>query len=241
MSEYATEINRLRELLAESNYTVFFGGAGVSTESGIPDFRGTGGLYSSSEEKKEYYLSRACLLNEPDKFYRFYRENMIYHDVIPNSAHYALAELERRGKVFAVITQNIDGLHQMAGSGRVIELHGTSEAYYCISCGEDCPKEEVLGCDGVPTCRHCGGLIRPDVTLYGERLSKSAFSQAEREIEKADLLIVGGTSLSVYPAAGLVEGFEGKLVIINYTPTPLDDEADIVIRESISQVFEALL
>ena len=235
------DIERLREMLNESEYAVFFGGAGVSTESGIPDFRGSGGLYTEGGKGNEYYLSRRCLTVDPFAFYRFYRENMIYPDARPNSAHYALAELEDAGKLKAIITQNIDGLHQAAGSRRVLELHGTVSRSYCMRCGKvyaaDLTDEEP-----VPKCTACGGIVRPDVTLYGEPLDGFTFREAEEEIARADLLIAGGSSLTVYPAASLVGNFEGgKLVIINYSPTAYDDSADLVIRASIGEVLSAAI
>lgn len=232
------DIERLREMLNESEYAVFFGGAGVSTESGIPDFRGSGGLYTEDGKGNEYYLSRRCLTVDPFAFYRFYRENMIYPDARPNSAHYALAELEDAGKLKAIITQNIDGLHQAAGSRHVLELHGTVSRSYCMRCGRVCLPD---GGESVPKCPACGGIVRPDVTLYGEPLDGFTFREAEEEIERADLLIVGGSSLTVYPAASLVGNFEGgKLVIINYSPTAYDDSADLVIRASIGEVLESI-
>lgn len=232
------DIEALREMLKESEYAVFFGGAGVSTESGIPDFRGSGGLYTEDGKGNEYYLSRRCLTVDPFAFYRFYRENMIYPDARPNSAHYALAELEDAGKLKAIITQNIDGLHQAAGSRRVLELHGTVSRSYCMRCGRVCLPD---GGESVPKCPACGGIVRPDVTLYGEPLDGFTFREAEEEIERADLLIVGGSSLTVYPAASLVGNFEGgKLVIINYSPTAYDDSADLVICGSIGEVLESI-
>lgn len=231
------EAEELKRLIDNAKYAVFFGGAGVSTDSGIPDFRGTGGLYSS-DEGQEYYLSHSCLFEEPEKFYEFFKQNMMLDGIGPNDAHYALAALEREGKIKAVITQNIDCLHQRAGSKRVIELHGTSERFYCSRCGKIYSPDYVLSCGGVPVCDACGGLVRPDVTLYGEGLDGFSFSEAEQEVQRADLLIVAGTSLTVYPAAGLVADYSGEhLVIINYTPTPYDSMADMVIYGSISEVL----
>lgn len=231
------EAEELKRLIDNAKYAVFFGGAGVSTDSGIPDFRGTGGLYSS-DEGQEYYLSHSCLFEEPEKFYEFFKQNMMLDGIGPNDAHYALAALEREGKIKAVITQNIDCLHQRAGSKRVIELHGTSERFYCARCGKIYSPDHVLSCGGVPVCDACGGLVRPDVTLYGEGLDGFSFSEAEQEVQRADLLIVAGTSLTVYPAAGLVADYSGEhLVIINYTPTPYDSMADMVISGSISEVL----
>ena len=232
------DIEALRAMLNESQYAVFFGGAGVSTESGIPDFRGAGGLYTSDGKGNEYYLSRRCLTVDPFAFYRFFRENMIFPEARPNLAHKALAELEAAGKIKAVITQNIDGLHQEAGSRRVLELHGTVSRSYCMRCGKVCPPDD----DPVPKCPECGGIVRPDVTLYGEPLDGFTFREAEEEIARADLLIAGGSSLTVYPAASLVGNFEGgKLVIINYSPTAYDDSADLVIRASIGEVLSTAI
>ncbi|MBQ8259276.1 MAG: NAD-dependent protein deacylase [Clostridia bacterium] len=235
------EIELICEILREAKHVVFFGGAGVSTESGIPDFRGSGGLYTSEGEGNEYYLSRRCLTINPLAFYNFYNKNMVYPDAKPNRAHYALAKLEEKGILKSVITQNIDGLHQSAGSRRVIELHGTVSRSYCMRCGKVC-EPNVLGKDEiVPKCPACGGIVRPDVTLYGEALDGFTFRDAENEIAAADVLIVGGSSLTVYPAASLVGNFEGKhLIIINYSPTDYDRSAEFVIRESVGEVLSAL-
>ena len=235
------EIESICEILREAKHVVFFGGAGVSTESGIPDFRGAGGLYTSDGKGNEYYLSRRCLTINPLAFYNFYNKNMVYPDAKPNRAHYALAKLEEKGILKSVITQNIDGLHQSAGSGRVIELHGTVSRSYCMRCGKVC-EPNTLGKDEiVPKCPACGGIVRPDVTLYGEALDGFTFRDAENEIAAADVLIVGGSSLTVYPAASLVGNFEGKhLIIINYSPTDYDRSAEFVIRESVGEVLSAL-
>lgn len=235
------EIELIREILRSAKHVVFFGGAGVSTESGIPDFRGSGGLYTFDGEGNEYYLSRRCLTINPLAFYNFYNKNMVYPDAKPNRAHYALAKLEEKGILKSVITQNIDGLHQSAGSGRVIELHGTVSRSYCMRCGKVC-EPNVLGKDEiVPKCPACGGIVRPDITLYGEALDGFTFRDAENEIAAADVLIVGGSSLTVYPAASLVGNFEGKhLIIINYSPTDYDRSAEFVIRESVGEVLSAL-
>ena len=217
---------------------VFFGGAGVSTDSGIPDFRGNGGLYDSEEESNEYYLSRECLMREPDKFFQFFRNNMVFQNAEPNDAHFAIARLEERGLIKAVITQNIDGLHQKAGSQRVIELHGTANRYYCTRCGKVYSDEVLSAQDYIPRCEVCSSLVRPDVTLYGESLDGFNYADAEEEISRADVLIVGGSSLVVNPAASLIDSFQGEhLIIINYSPTPYDGLAEHVIRDSISDVF----
>lgn len=235
------DIDALREMLKEAENVVFFGGAGVSTESGIPDFRGTGGLYTSDGEGNEYYLSRRCLTVDPFAFYRFYRQNMVFPDARPNKAHYALARLEADGKLKAVITQNIDGLHQQAGSRRVLELHGTVSRSYCMRCGKVC-SPELSDDEPVPKCPACGGIVRPDVTLYGEALDGFTFREAEKAVAEADLLIAGGSSLTVYPAASIVGNFEGKrLVIINYSPTAYDGSADLVIRAAIGEVLAAAI
>ena len=229
---------QIKEILKGAQDAVFFGGAGVSTDSGIPDFRSSGGVYGA-EESKEYYLSNACLRNDPEAFFRFYRENMLYPDAQPNDTHLALARLEQQDIIKAVITQNIDGLHQKAGSQRVIELHGTTLRHYCNRCGK--LYKALPGEDEIPRCQKCGGIIRPDVTLYGESLPSEAFYDAEEEIANADVLIVGGTSLTVHPAASLVGQFQGEhLIIINRTPTPYDGLAEFVIRDGLTDVFRRL-
>lgn len=239
--DYILDVENIREILLASEHAVFFGGAGVSTDSGIPDFRGNGGLYDSAEESNEYYLSKECLLYEPTKFFEFFKKNMLFQDASPNDTHFALAQLEERGIIKAVITQNIDGLHQKAGSNRVIELHGTSNQYYCTKCGKVYSGEILSDCDGVPLCSECGSIVRPDVTLYGEALDGFNYADAENEISRADVLIVGGSSLVVNPAASLIDAFEGEhLIIINYSPTPYDGVAEYVIRDSLSDVFNIL-
>lgn len=235
------DVEKIKEILLSSEHAVFFGGAGVSTDSGIPDFRGNGGLYDGEEESNEYYLSRECLMREPDKFFRFFRNNMVFQNAEPNGAHLAIAELEKRGVIKAVITQNIDGLHQKAGSRRVIELHGTANRYYCTRCGKVYNGDVLSNQDHIPHCDGCGSLVRPDVTLYGEALDGFQFADAEKEISGADVLIVGGSSLVVNPAASLIGNFQGEhLIIINYSPTPYDGFAEYVIRDSISKVFKVL-
>lgn len=235
------DIEKLRKMIKEARNVVFFGGAGVSTESGIPDFRGAGGLYTEDGKGNEYYLSRRCLTVDPFAFYRFFREHMTFPDARPNAAHKALARLEEEGKLKAIITQNIDGLHQLAGSRRVLELHGTLSRSYCMRCGKVC-HPDISDDEPVPKCPACGGIVRPDVTLYGESLDGFTFREAENAIAEADLLIAGGSSLTVYPAASLVGNFEGgKLVIINYSQTAYDDSADLVIRASIGEVLSAAI
>lgn len=234
---------KLAQIVKEAKKIVFFGGAGVSTGSGIPDFRGAGGLYTGGdfEESPEVLLSGTYLRKYPEKFYAYYKGSMLYPNAKPNAAHARLAEWEREGKLTSVITQNIDGLHQAAGSKNVIELHGSVLRNYCVSCGAVHPLSHVTESEGVPRCRVCGGVVRPDVVLYGEGLDGAAFMQAQNDVADADVLIVGGTSLTVYPAAGLIHHFKGRhFVIINRTPTPYDEYADLIIREPIEKVFEAL-
>lgn len=230
---------KLKELLYNSRYAVFFGGAGVSTDSGIPDFRGSAGLYS--DERNEYYLSRTCLLREPERFFEFYRTKMLYENAKPNKTHNALAELEKKGIIKAVVTQNIDGLHQAAGSINVYELHGTVSRNYCMKCKKEHPSDFIAKAEGIPRCVSCGNIVRPDVTLYEEALPSDAFFGASEHIRKADLLIAGGSSLTVFPAAGLVEEFSGTLVIVNLGATNFDSKADYVINASLSEVFEKLV
>ena len=233
-----SNIEKVKEILLSSEHAVFFGGAGVSTDSGIPDFRGNGGLYDSKDELNEYYLSSECLENEPEKFFHFLRNHMVFDNAKPNDAHHALSILEKRGIIKAVITQNIDGLHQKAGSERVIELHGASNRSYCTECGKVFDNSIITSNNDVPHCDKCGALVRPDVTLYGEALDGFNFADARYEILESDVLIVGGSSLVVNPAASLIRAFRGEhLVIINYMPTPYDEVAEYVIRDSISYVF----
>ena len=240
-SVFNSDIENVRKILLNSHHAVFFGGAGVSTDSGIPDFRGNGGLYASKEESNEYYLSSECLKNEPEKFFQFFRKNMVFENAKPNDAHYALSDLEKRGIIKTVITQNIDGLHQKAGSKFVIELHGASNRCYCTRCGSVFDNSIITSHNNVPYCDKCGSLVRPDVTLYGEALDGFNFADARREISEADVLIVGGSSLVVNPAASLIRVFQGKhLIIINYASTPYDKLAEYVIRDSISEVLSSL-
>ena len=229
----------LADLIREANRIVFLGGAGVSTESGIPDFRGSGGLYTERRSiPPEVILSHTFFLNHTEEFYKFYREKMLFPDAKPNAAHRALAELEKRGKLTAVLTQNIDGLHQAAGSKRVIELHGSVLRNHCVGCGRSYPLSFILESEGVPICPVCGGTVKPDVVLYEEPLNERDLIDAERAISGADLLIVGGTSLTVNPAAGLVLWFSGgKFVIINRDPTPYDGMANLIFREPIGELL----
>lgn len=229
----------LSELVASTNNGVFFGGAGVSTASGIPDFRSVDGLYHQHfAYPPETMLSHAFYETHPEEFFDFYRTRMIAPDAQPNQAHRKLAELERKGWLSAVVTQNIDGLHQKAGSKRVYELHGSVHRNICQQCGAVYSAEWILSTEGVPSCPHCGGQIKPDVVLYGEALDEQVLAGAVEAIASCDVLIVGGTSLVVYPAAGLVHYFSGsKLVIVNRDPTPQDDMADLIISCDIARAF----
>ena len=233
---------KLKELINGSNNIVFFGGAGVSTESGIPDFRSTDGLYHQEYDyPPETILSHSFFMRNPEEFYRFYINKMLCLDAKPNMAHKKLAELEKAGKLKAVITQNIDGLHQAAGSKEVLELHGSVHRNYCMKCGAFCDTELVRRSSGVPRCEKCGGMIKPDVVLYEESLNEKVLDGAIRAIAAADLLIVGGTSLAVYPAAGLLQYFRGDaLVLINKGATPMDNNADLLIQQPIGQVLGSI-
>ena len=234
------EIETLRKWVEESGSIVFFGGAGVSTESGIPDFRGTGGLYHQQYAyPPETILSHTFFERNPEEFFRFYRDKMLFLDAQPNAAHRKLAEWEEQGKLQAVITQNIDGLHQKAGSRRVLELHGSVLRNHCQTCGTFYGVEAITDSIGVPRCR-CGGIIKPDVVLYEEGLDKEVLMAAVSAIRHAEVLIIGGTSLTVYPAAGLVRYYRGsKLVVINKTELP-GTEADLTICGPIGQVMSQL-
>jgi len=229
-----TAISKLKDLIQNSDNVVFFGGAGVSTESGIPDFRSADGLYNEAYEyPPETILSHSFFMKHTEEFYRFYREKMLYPDAKPNNAHKALAELEKLGKLKAVITQNVDGLHTEAGSVNVLELHGSALRNICMECRKCYPLEKILKTDGIPLCS-CGGIIKPDVVLYEEGLDPKVMTKATKSIYAADVLIVGGTSLNVYPAAGLITHYCGdKLILINKSETPYDRHADLIIREKI--------
>ena len=233
------QVKKLAEYIRSARSAVFFGGAGVSTESGIPDFRSVDGLYKQQwRYPPETILSHSFWERRPEEFYRFYRQKMLYPDARPNAAHIALARLEQNGMMDAVITQNIDGLHQAAGSRNVIELHGTVLKNRCVRCGKESGPEAILACEGVPLCP-CGGVIKPMVVLYEESLPSDALERAAEAVRKADLMIVAGTSLSVWPAAGFVQSFRGTLVIINRSPTPQDARADLVIQDSVGVVLGA--
>lgn len=236
------ETETLKKWIDESNNIVFFGGAGVSTESGIPDFRSVDGLYNQKYDyPPETILSHTFFMNNPEAFYKFYRDKLIVHGVKPNKAHLALAALERQGKLKAVVTQNIDGLHQAAGSKRVFELHGSTLRNHCMKCGRFYGIEAIESCDGVPHCE-CGGIIKPDVVLYEEPLDDFVMSESLAYISECDMLIIGGTSLNVYPAAGLINYYKGhKLVLINRGETPYDSRADLIIRNKIGEVLSSVV
>lgn len=234
-----SDFEAIKKIIQNANSVVFFGGAGVSTESGIPDFRGTGGLYTEENDTDpQEILTPEYMLHNPEGFYSYYKSSMLYPYAEPNDAHKILAKMEMDGKLTSVITQNIDGLHQRAGSKNVIELHGTSLKNYCVKCGKSYDLDYILECDGVPYCKDCGGFVRPDVVMYHEGLNTRKFYDAEEAIYYADVLIVGGTSLTVQPAASLIDSYQGEhLIIINKSPTPYDSIAEFVIRDSISETL----
>lgn len=240
MNDLKEKIAAFQQMLDESHYIVFFGGAGVSTESGIPDFRSVDGLYHQQYDyPPETILSHTFYRRNPEEFYRFYKNKMLFLDAKPNMAHKKLAQWEAEGKLKAVITQNIDGLHQAAGSKNVLELHGSVLRNYCEDCGAFYDVDYIKKAEGVPHCEKCGGMIKPDVVLYEEGLDQQVLSAAVNAIRHADMLIIGGTSLTVYPAAGLVDYYEGnKLVLINKSVTAKEAHADLVITEPIGQVFQ---
>ena len=235
---YEREIEELQKIIDDSSRIVFFGGAGVSTESGIPDFRSADGIYHQKYKySPEQVVSHSFFVQYTEAFFEFYKEKMMLLDAQPNPAHCRLAELEKEGKLTAVVTQNIDGLHQAAGSRKVYELHGSIHRNYCMECGRFYDAEYVKAADGVPRCE-CGGIIKPDVVLYEEALDNDVMAGAISYIMAADLMIVGGTSLAVYPAAGLLQYYGGKeLVLINQTPTSYDRRASLVIRDKIGEVL----
>lgn len=241
-NENSLNIEKLNQAVKECNYIVFFGGAGVSTESGIPDFRSVDGLYNQKYKyPPETIISHSFFMSRPEEFYEFYKDKMLYTDALPNDAHKKLAELEAAGKVKAVVTQNIDGLHQAAGSKTVLELHGSVHRNYCMNCGKAFDLKYVKKSEGVPRCDECGGMVKPDVVLYEEGLDQNTLTETVKHISKADMLIIGGTSLAVYPAAGLIDYFHGKyLVVINMAKTPRDQYADIVINDKIGRVLSQI-
>lgn len=238
------DVEKLGKWIQESDNIVFFGGAGVSTESGIPDFRGEHGIYKAISEygyPPEEILSHTFFMEHTDIFFDYIKKNLTFLEAKPNAAHFALAKLEKQGKVRAVITQNIDNLHQAAGSETVLELHGTMFRNYCMRCGKTFSVEDVMKGKGTPHCDVCGGIVRPDVVLYEEGLDMDVLNGAVRFISQADMLIVGGTSLNVYPAAGLIQYYQGhKLVLINQQPTPYDKKANLILREKIGSLFQEL-
>ena len=242
MESYEEKIDRFRKMVAESQNMVFFGGAGVSTESGIPDFRSVDGLYHQQYDyPPETILSHTFYRQNTEEFYRFYKNKMLFLEAKPNAAHKKLAEWEAQGKLKAVITQNIDGLHQAAGNKKVWELHGSVLRNYCEDCKAFYDVDYVKRAEGIPICAKCGGIVKPDVVLYEEGLDDTTLRESVKAIRNADLLIIGGTSLAVYPAAGLIDYFNGKyLVLINKAPTPRDNMADLVIQGSIGEVFSAV-
>lgn len=236
-------ILKLKAMIEASDNIVFFGGAGVSTESGIPDFRSETGIYNTVHKygcSPEQILSHTFFMRKPEIFYDFYKSTMVYREAEPNEAHKALAKLEKIGKLKAVVTQNIDGLHQKAGSEKVYELHGTIMKNYCMKCGQFYALDYVMASEGVPRCEKCGGIVKPDVVLYEEGLDDTTISKSVRAIAEADVLIIGGTSLNVYPAAGFIHYYHGnKLVLINKSETPYDHEANLLIHDSIGKVLKA--
>lgn len=234
------EIEQLQEWIDKSRRIVFFGGAGVSTESGIPDFRSTDGLYNQKYKyPPETMLSHTMYERHTEEFYEFYRDKLLYPDAKPNAAHRKLAELERAGKLSAIVTQNIDGLHQAAGSREVLELHGSVHRNYCMDCRRFYDARFILASQGVPRCV-CGGVVKPDVVLYEESLDGGTLERAVQEISACDLLIIGGTSLAVYPAAGLIRYCGGKIAVINKSATPMDGQADLLVQEPIGRVLGAI-
>lgn len=236
------ETDSFVQIIQNNEHIVFFGGAGVSTESGIPDFRSVDGLYNQQYDyPPETILSHSFYRRNPEEFYRFYHNKMLFPDAKPNMAHRMLARLEQLGKLDAVITQNIDGLHQAAGSRKVYELHGSVLRNYCEDCHAFHDLAYVMAAEGVPRCSKCGGPVKPDVVLYEEGLDQNVINGAVRAIQQANVLIIGGTSLAVYPAAGLIDYFQGQyLIVINMSPTPRDRYADLCIQEPIGQVFGTL-
>lgn len=238
-------IEKLSEIIKESKNIVFFGGAGVSTESNIPDFRSSNGLFNEKLNvtfTPEQLVSHTFYMKYPEEFFRFYKSKLIYPEARPNSGHLALAKLEDMGKLKAIVTQNIDGLHQMAGSKNVFELHGSIHRNYCVKCHEFFDAKFILESNGVPTCTKCGGAVKPDVVLYEEGLDDNIIRGAVDAISKADTLIIGGTSLIVYPAAGLINYFRGKnLILINKSSTSADSKANLVIHDSIGKVLSEAL
>lgn len=237
----STKIEELTKILRNSNNIVFFGGAGVSTESNIPDFRSSNGLWNEKLKinfTPEQLVSHTFFMRYPEEFFKFYKDKLIYPEAKPNAAHIALAKLEKMGKLKAIVTQNIDGLHQASGSKNVFELHGSVLRNYCMKCHAFYDEKFILASEGIPTCPKCGGKVKPDVVLYEEGLDNDVITGAVRAISQTDTLIIGGTSLVVYPAAGLIDYFRGKnLVLINKSSTSADNKANLVIHDSIGKVL----
>lgn len=238
-----SEIVKLQSIILSSEKIVFFGGAGVSTESGIPDYRSVDGLYNQKyKNPPEVMLSRSFFVENPEEFFSFYKNKMMYLEAKPNPAHIFLAELEKQGKLTGIVTQNVDGLHQKAGSKRVFELHGSIHRNYCSWCGAEYSAEFVKKSPGIPICTKCGNIVKPDVVLYEEQLDNEIIRCAVNAIENADTLIIGGTSLAVYPAAGLIDSFHGEnLILINKSATNRDNIADLIIREPIGETFRKIM
>ena len=241
------EREKLKNIIEESNNIVFFGGAGVSTESGVPDFRSKTGLYNQHDVEfaryePEYLLSKRCLYNNPKVFYEFYRQKLDARDIEPSITHEVLADMEKTGKLSAIVTQNIDGLHQKAGSKNVFEIHGSTSRNYCVKCGAEYPVDYIFESDGIPICPKCNRPVRPDVVLYGEKLPMDTLYKATTAISKADCLIVGGTSLQVWPAAGIVSYFKGDyMVVINKDHLPIElGDGDLQINDSLGNVFREI-
>ena len=239
----AGEIRRLQEIVNRSHRIVFFGGAGVSTASGIPDFRSERGLYAEEEDglSPEMVLSKSFFYLQPEQFYDYYRKHLLYPEAKPNAAHRKLFELEQADKLRGIVTQNVDGLHKAAGNIRVYELHGNVHENYCMDCNASYPMETILHSEGIPRCTDCGGVIKPNVTLYGEPLAKFVCIGAIREITNADTLIVAGTSLAVEPAASFISHFRGReLVVLNRSPVPAEEQATLVIRGDVAEIMDQL-
>ena len=236
------EVIRLADAIKSSDNIVFFGGAGVSTESGIPDFRSADGVYNMKYKyPPEQVVSYSFFMSNTSDFYTFYREKMLHPDAMPNKAHYALPELEKQGKLKAIVTQNVDGLHHKAGSVNVLELHGSRSRYYCLDCNMRFPMDVVFEAEDIPMCG-CGGIIRPDVVLFEESLDQDVIERSVEALRNAEVLIVGGTSLNVYPAAGLIRYYGGSmLILINKSETPYDSHANIIIRENIGETLGAVV
>ena len=241
MSDLKESLESLKKIISETDNIVFFGGAGVSTESGVPDFRSQDGLYNQQYKyPPEQILSHTFYMRMPEEFFRFYKDKLLIRGVKPNKAHYKLAQWEKEGKLKAVVTQNIDGLHQAAGSKKVLELHGSVHRNYCEKCGKFFDFDFMADAEGVPVCE-CGGRIKPDVVLYEEGLDQRIISESVEYISRADVLIVGGTSLAVYPAAGLIDYYRGdKLILINKSSTPLDSRADLVVQGAIGEILDQI-